>query len=113
MELFWDGVDRIEGKERTLAIVWHDSRNGFSWLRKGKARTDRPRRILVACLIRRIYRNIEVIPLYIRTYYNLSDDLITMDGAKELNDWVTRFSMKAASVPWRWRNFCRLGYKVR
>ena len=75
--VIWGALYGNDSTSRQIIVVGADIRNVFSWLRKGKALIGRSRRIVVAYLLRRIGNNIEAIPFYIRTYHNLSADLIT------------------------------------
>ena len=67
----------------------------------------------MACLLWRVRNNIEVIPSYIHTYRNLSADLITRAGRQKMGERMERFPTTPISLPWRWRDFCRMVYKVK
>ena len=98
----------VTGEQRIL-VVGTDNANVFSWLRRGKARIGRARRILTAFLLWTVKHGIEVIPYYLRTHHNLSADLLTRCTDEEMRSWMNTFGMRRVAVPWWWENFVRFG----
>ena len=94
---------------KRIVILGTDNRNVFSWIRKGKARVGRSRRMLAAFLLWCLRNDIEVIPFYMRTNRNLSADFITRSDAHGLEKWQKRMQMERDTVPWWWKNFSTLG----
>ena len=52
--VIWAGIEESSGEKQRVAIVDTDNLNVFSWLRKGKARVGRARRMLTALLLLRV-----------------------------------------------------------
>ena len=105
----WAGIDEDNGGLQRIAIIGTDSRNVFSWIRKGKERVGRARRILTAFLLWRIRHGIEAIPFYVRSKHNFSADLITRADDATITAWAARHEMTRVKLPWRWGSFSRFG----
>ena len=103
--ILWAGIC---GEKRVI-VVGTDNANVFSWLRRGKARVGKARRMLTAFLLWTVKYNIEIIPFFLRTHHNLSADLITRCNDPELGEWMNLFSMTRVSVPWWWSSFAKMG----
>ena len=92
-----------------MVIVATDNLDVFPWLRKGKARVGRVRRMLTAFLLWCIHYGIDVIPFYIRSHRNLSADMITRANEETLTALALRHDMVRVKLPWWWGNFCEFG----
>ena len=103
--ILWAGIC---GEKRVI-VVGTDNSNVFSWLRRGKARVGKARRMLTAFLLWTVKYDIEIIPFFLRTHHNLSADLITRCDDPALTAWMNRFGMTRVSVPWWWSSFAKMG----
>ena len=70
------------------------------------------RGIMVDFLLRRLRRDVEVVPYYIRRYRNLPAYMITRAEADSLIERAKRPGAHHIQLPWCWAEFIKLGYDV-
>ena len=106
--ILWAGIC---GEKRVI-VVGTDNANVFSWLRRGKARVGKARRMLTYFLLWAVKYDIEIAPYFLRTHRNLSADQITRCSDAELTEWMNRFEMTRVSAPWWWTSFAQMGESI-